>query len=313
MTPISTSPRALTRRHFLATTSLAASAFAFHPRSLFSQTPEVPAFIAQGRAAGAIAKIATQPLRGAVSALTGSGGNIAVLTGKDGKVILDSGYSTSQPQITAALAALSADPVTHLINTHWHPDHTDGNDWMHGIGAVILAHENTKTRLSTTQTIAAFHATISPAPAGGIPTQTFAAKKTLKLNGATLELAHYAPAHTDTDISIYFVEPDVLHAGDTSNGSIDGMIAAANHTISITGPKTIIIPGHGPIGDKSQLTQYRDVLVFARESVATLKKQGKTLEEVVAAKPTAKYDATWGAGFVNAPTFLALVYQGVPA
>jgi glyoxylase-like metal-dependent hydrolase (beta-lactamase superfamily II) len=196
---------------------------------------------------------------------------------------------------------------------------------MHGIGAVILAHENTKTRLSTTQTIAAFHATISPAPAGGIPTQTFAAKKTLKLNGATLELAHYAPAHTDTDISIYFVEPDVLHAGDTwfngfypfidysSNGSIDGMIAAANHTISITGPKTIIIPGHGPIGDKSQLTQYRDVLVFARESVATLKKQGKTLEEVVAAKPTAKYDATWGAGFVNAPTFLALVYQGVPA
>ncbi len=316
-------PSTISRRHFLASGSLATAAVALHPRSLFAQTAEVPAVIAQGRAAGATAKITTQPLRGGVSALMGSGGNIAVLPGKDGKVIIDSGYATSQPQITEALNAISGDPVKHLINTHWHFDHTDGNEWMHSIGATIVAHENTKTRLSTTQTIAAFHATLPPSPAGAVPTKTFATKETLKLNGATLELAHYAPAHTDTDISIHFTEADVLHAGDTwfngfypfidysSKGSIGGMIEAAEHTLSVAGPKTIIIPGHGPIGDKAQLAQYRDVLVFARDSVAAMKKQGKTLEDVVAAKPTAKYDARWGAGFMNAPTFLGLVYQGV--
>jgi glyoxylase-like metal-dependent hydrolase (beta-lactamase superfamily II) len=194
---------------------------------------------------------------------------------------------------------------------------------MHSVGATIIAHENTRTRLSTKQTIAAFNATLPPLPASAVPTKTFATRESLKLNGATLALAHYAPAHTDTDISIYFTEADVLHAGDTwfngfypfidysTGGSINGMIAAADHTLGVVNAKTIIIPGHGPVGDKAQLTQYRDVLVYARDSVAALKKQGKTLEEVVAAKPTAKYDATWGAGFMNAPTFLGLVYQGV--
>jgi glyoxylase-like metal-dependent hydrolase (beta-lactamase superfamily II) len=320
--------RNLSRRHFLTTSSLALSAIALNPRRLFSQpfaaqAAEVPAVIAQGRAAGLTAKIATQSLRGGVSVLMGSGGNIAVLPGKDGKVILDSGYATSQPQITAALNSLSADPVTHLINTHWHFDHTDGNEWMNSIGATIIAHDNTKTRLSTTQTIAAFNATLPPLPPRAVPTKTFATKETLKLNGATLALAHYAPAHTDTDISIHFTEADVIHAGDTwfngfypfidysSGGNINGMIAAAEHTLSMAGAKTIIIPGHGPVGDKAQLTQYREVLVYARDSVAALKKQGKTLAEVVTAKPTAKYDAAWGAGFMNAPTFLGLVYQGV--
>ena len=315
------------RRRFLATTSLAASAVWLNPRSLFGQSAataaDVPAVVAQGRAAGATAKMQTQSLRGNVSALIGSGGNIGVFPGTDGKVLIDSGYATSQPQIMAALAAISGDPIKHLINTHWHFDHTDGNEWVHAAGATILAQVNTKTRLSTTQTIEAFHATFPPSPAGGIPAETFTEKKTLHLNGATLELAHYAPAHTDTDISIYFGEADVMHVGDTwfngfypfidysTGGSINGMIGATEKNLAVVGAKTIIIPGHGPVGDKAQLTQYRDVLVFARDKVAVLKKQGKTLAEVVAAKPTAAYDEKWGGGFLGAASFIGLVYQGV--
>jgi glyoxylase-like metal-dependent hydrolase (beta-lactamase superfamily II) len=279
--------------------------------------------MAQGRAAGAKAKIVTQPLRGNVSALIGAGGNIAVLPGKDGKLLIDAGYSTSQPQITAALGALSGDPIRHLINTHWHFDHTDGNEWVHAAGATILAQVNTKTRLSTTQTIAAFDATFPPSPAGAIPSETFTDKKTLHLNGATLLLQYYGPAHTDTDISIHIPDADLIHVGDTwfngfypfidtsTGGSIDGMIQATEKNLAATGPKTIIIPGHGPVGDKAQLTQYRDVLVFARDKVATLKKQGKTLPEIIAARPTALYDEQWGGGAKGAATFLGYVYQGV--
>lgn len=279
--------------------------------------------MAEGRAAGAKAKIVTQPLRGNISALIGSGGNIAVLPGKDGKLLIDAGYSTSQPQITAALAAISSDPLRHLINTHWHFDHTDGNGWVHAAGAAILAQVNTKTRLSTTQTIAAFHATFPPSPAGAIPSETFTDRKSLHLNGTTLLLQYYGPAHTDTDISIHVPDADLIHVGDTwfngfypfidtsTGGSINGMIQATEKNLAATGPKTIIIPGHGPVGNKEQLTQYRDVLVFARDKVAALKKQGMTLSEVIAARPTATYDEQWGGGAKGAAAFLDYVYQGV--
>ena len=315
----------ISRRRFLANTTLAATAAALHPRGLFAQAvaTELPAPVVQGRAMGKDAKITTLPLRGNVSVLMGSGGNIAVLTGKSGKVIVDSGYMTSQPQISAALTALSADPVTHLINTHWHFDHTDGNEWMHVVGAKILAHENTLKRLSTPQNIVAFHAIFPPAPAAALPTETFTDTKTLFLDDVSLRLSHYLPAHTDSDISIYFAQPDVLHTGDTwfngvypfidysTGGSIDGMIHAANRNLQITTRDTMIIPGHGPVGNKAQLAGYRDVLVYSRDAVATLKKQGKSLDEVVAAKPLAKYDDKWGAGFVKPEMFVGLVYQGV--
>jgi len=312
----------ISRRHFLATGSLAAAAVALRPRTLFAQETLAPILV-QFRKAGIDAKIQTQALRGKVSALIGSGGNIAVLTGADGKVIIDSGMSTSKPQISEALAGLSGDPVKHLINTHWHFDHTDGNEWMHGAGAAIMAHENTKKRLSTPQTMEIVQATFPAAPAGAIPTETFTEKKTLHLNGEELHLVHYAPAHTDTDIYIYFEKADVLHIADTwfngnyplidysSGGNINGMIAAADRSLKVAGAKTIIIPGHGNVGDKEQLTKYRDMLVDCRDSVAALKKQGKTKDEVVAAKPTAKYDAAWGGGLINPAAFTGLVYQGV--
>ncbi|MGA2538419.1 MAG: MBL fold metallo-hydrolase [Terracidiphilus sp.] len=297
------------RRSFLAQSSLAAGAFVspawLNPRILDAQ--------------GTAVKIKTASLRGNVSVLKGSGGNIAVLTGKDGKVIVDSGYSSAKPQIGAALTALSTDPITHLINTHWHIDHTDGNEWMHAAGAVILAHINTQKRLSTTQTVAAWKTSFPPAPAGAIPTETFIDKKTLQLNGTTLELAYYGAAHTDTDISIYFADADVLHAGDTwwnplypfidysTGGHINGMIQATERNLNTSTANTIIIPGHGRVGDRVQLIEYRDMLVTTRDEVAEMKKQGKTLNDVIAARPNAAFDAKWG----PATEFLAYVYQGV--
>ena len=313
----------ISRRGFLGSSAVVAGAAMFAPRTVFAQEVSQPDVIINARKAAASAKITTQKLRGGVYVLMGSGGNIAVLPGAQGKVLVDSGMSTSQPQIVEALNGISADPISHLINTHWHYDHTDGNEWMHTAGATIIAQENCKARLSSPQQMKAFNATFPPAPKGAIPTKTFAEKDRTKLNGVTLSMAHYEPAHTDTDISIYLVEADVLHTGDTwfngfypfidysTGGSINGMIKAADRNLAIARADTIIIPGHGPIGDRKQLQEFRDVLVYARDSVAALKKQGKTLPEVVAAKPTEKYDATYGGGFMKPEAFLGLVYQGV--
>ena len=190
--------RTLTRRTFLASASIVAGGGMLTPRRFIGQTTSLPDVLVKGRAGAATSKIHTQLLRRNVSALSGSGGNIAVLPGKDGQMIVDSGYSTSQPQLTEALRAISSDPMTLLINTHWHFDHTDGNEWMHQAGATIMATENTKQRLSTTQTIAAFKAIIPPSPAAAIPAKTFSAEQTLHSNDEEVLLVPYAPAHTDT-------------------------------------------------------------------------------------------------------------------
>ena len=313
----------ISRRGFLGGSAAVAGEAWMSQRVLPAQEVQQPDLVVSGRKAAADAKIATQKLRGGVYALMGSGGNIAVLPGPDGKVLVDSGIATSRPQILEALNSIGSEPMTHLINTHWHYDHTDGNEWMHTAGATIIAQEKCRARLSSVQEIKAFGATFPAAPKGAIPTKTFGEKDRMKLNGVTLSMAHYEPAHTDTDIWIYFVEADVLHAGDTwfngaypfidysSGGGINGMIKAADRNLSTAGPDTIIIPGHGPIGNRRQLQEYRNVLVDARDRVATLKQQGKTLPNVIAAKPTAQYDATWGAGFMKPEVFLRLVYQGV--
>ncbi len=314
--PVST----ISRRNFLASFAAVAAV----PRSLWAQNaPTLPAVVVEGRATGATAKITTQTLRGGVSVLMGSGGNIAVLPGKDGKVLVDAGYSTSQPQITAALAALGADPLRLLIDTHWHFDHTDGNEWVHAAGAEILATARTRDRLSTPQTIAAFHADFPAAPAGAIPGKIFTGKHEVKRNGEILMLTQYEPAHTDTDTSVLFSHANVMHLGDTwfngfypfidysSGGSIDGMIRAADRNLATASASTILVPGHGPIGDKAQLTEFRAMLVGVRAQVAEQKKQGKSLADTVAARPSADFDAKFGGGFMKPEVFVSLVYQGV--
>jgi glyoxylase-like metal-dependent hydrolase (beta-lactamase superfamily II) len=309
----------ISRRHFIASGSLAAAS-CLVPGRLLAQKANL---VVDARNSGVTAKITVQKLRGNVSAVLGSGGNIAVLTGQDGKVLIDAGFATSRANINNALQSISADPIKHLINTHWHFDHTDGNAWLHEAGASILAHENTRKHLLTTTRVDGWDFSFPPAPADAIPAAVFDDKHTLHLNGMSLVLEHYQPAHTDSDISVHFPDADIFHAGDTwwngaypfidysTGGSIDGTIRAAELNLKRVGGKTIVIPGHGPVGDKSQLAVFRDVMSEIRERVAALKKQGRTLEEVVAAKVSARYDDKWGGLFMTPAQFTGLVYQGV--
>ena len=273
--------------------------------------------------AAAKADITVQRLRGNISVLIGSGGNITVLTGPDGKLLVDAGIAVSRPRIQAALDGISDAPLKYLIDTHWHWDHTDGNEWVHQAGATIIAQENTLKRLSTTTRVEDWSFTFQPWPIDARPTVLFKTDKTLHFDGEVIVLKGYGPGHTDSDITVYFEKADVMALGDVfwngvypfidiaTGGSIDGAIRLANHSLSQVTSKTIIVPGHGPVGDRAQLVEFRDMLVAVRKNVARLKKQGKSLDEVIAAKPTAAYDAKWG-GFVIDPAFFTrLVYASL--
>lgn len=310
----------LSRRRFLGSTGLLAAGICLFPKTLFAQA-ESPV-IAIKRAAPT-AKIVVTKLRGNISVLEGSGGNIAVLNGAKGKLLVDAGIGTSKQHVAAALASISDAPIHYLINTHWHFDHADGNEWIHHAGATIIAQENTLKHLKATVRVEDWDYTFPPAPQGALPTVLFANEKRLEYNGETIQMQLYRPAHTDCDISVYFPKADVLHVADTfwnghypfidysTNGSIDGMIAAARQNVARTTEHTIVIPGHGPIGNRAQLIEFRDMLVDVRTRVAALKKQGKTLAQVTAEKPTAKYDAKWGEFVISTNLFTRLVYKGV--
>ena len=313
---ISTVPR----RQFLIT-ALAAGAGSMIRVPLLAQH-EGDQLVPQIRAAAADAQISVQPLRSGISVLLGSGGNIAVLSGRDGKLIVDSGIPGRHAQIEKALAGISAEPPRYLVNTHWHFDHTDGNELLHAAGATIIGHENTRKHMSHVTRVRDWNFTFPAAPAGALPTIVFASNHKLAINGTTVVLEHYQPAHTDSDISVRFMDGDVLHVGDTwwngvypfidysTGGSIDGTIGAAEANIDAASESTIVIPGHGPVGDRSGLIEFRDMLVAIRDRVHSLKKQGRSVDDVVAAKPTSMYDAKWG-NLVPPSLFTRLVYAGV--
>jgi glyoxylase-like metal-dependent hydrolase (beta-lactamase superfamily II) len=285
---------------------------------------EAHAIVALIKSEAAKTPITIHRLRGNVAALEGSGGNVAVLMGPDGKLVVDAGIAVSRPQMETALSALGPEPVTHLVNTHWHFDHANGNEWLHELGPEIIAHENTRKHLATTQRVADWYFDFPPLSAAALPTVLFADKKTLKLNGTVIDLTYYGPAHTDSDISVSFADLDILHTGDTfwngiypfidysTGGSIDGSIRAADANLAVSTDHTIIIPGHGPpVSNRAQLQDFRDMLVAIRGNVAALKKQGKSLEDIVVAKPTAAYDDKWGRFVIDPPLFTRLVYEGV--
>jgi glyoxylase-like metal-dependent hydrolase (beta-lactamase superfamily II) len=305
---------------------MSASAFAatggwLTPSQAFAEARGIVELI---KSEAAKAPIAVHRLRSNVAVLEGSGGNIAVLTGRDGKVLVDAGIAVSRPQIATALAGIGPEPVTHLINTHWHFDHANGNDWLYELGPKILAHENTRVHLSMTQRVDDWYFNFPPLSPGALPTDVFVTERTLKLNDSTVALKYYGPAHTDSDISVHFTEADILHTGDTfwngiypfidysTGGSIDGSIRAADANLAATTDTTIVIPGHGqPVSNRAQLQEFRDMLAGIRENVAALKKQGKSLEASIIAKPTAAYDAKWGNFVIDPPLFTKLVYEGV--
>jgi glyoxylase-like metal-dependent hydrolase (beta-lactamase superfamily II) len=311
----------ISRRHFLATGGLTfAAACLAAPRGLFAEEDHL---VKDAFKEAATAKITVQTLRRNITVLLGPGGNIAVLTGPDGKLLIDAEIVTARPNVSAALASINADPIKQLINTHWHFDHTGGNAWVHEAGASILAQENTRVHLLKDTRVEGWHYTFPAPPAGAVPSTVFKEDHTLHANGSTLVLKHYLPAHTDSDISVHFTEADIFHTGDTfwnrnypfmdysTGGSIDGQIRAAEANITKVTDRMIVIPGHGAVGGKADLILFRDVLADIRDKVAVLKKQGQSLDEVIAAKPSARTDEEWGKGFMNPARFLALVYQGV--
>src|ERR1700733_9346614 len=326
---MSTRAHGISRRQFVISSGVAITAAYLAPPRLFAQKGLVEIALKES----ATARITVQALRRNISVLLGPGGNIAVLTGtngqgRDGKLLVDAEVVTARPNVAAALAGINSDPIKQLINTHWHFDHTDCNEGVHQSseksgGVSILAHENTRKHLSVDTRVEGWAYTFPAAPPGAIPTTVFQDEHTVHFNGSTLALKHYGPAHTDSDISVHFTEADVLHTGDTfwnreypfidysTGGSIDGQIRATEVNLATVTDKMIVIPGHGVVGDKSQLASYRDLLVGTRERVAALKKQGKSLDEIVAAKPTAATDAKWGNGFRSPKDFIGDVFQGV--
>jgi glyoxylase-like metal-dependent hydrolase (beta-lactamase superfamily II) len=310
----------LNRRNFLRL-GAAASAAAMAPRWMYAQAAAVPAMVAQARTAAATTPIKTTKLFDNLYLLQGVGGNMAVQTGPDGLLIIDSSYITAVPHILEAIAAVSKDRPDALINTHWHFDHTDGNAGLHAAGFQIIAHQKTRERLSVPQTVAALHTTFPAAPAEALPVLTFDGSMHAWHNSDSLDLVHFEPAHTDTDIYIHFNNADVLHLGDiffngvypfideSTGGSIGGMIRGAQTALSLAGEKTKIIPGHGPLGSKADLARYHDVLASARDKIAAIKASGATEQETIAKKPLAETDPTWGKGFFNGDVFTGLVYR----
>jgi cyclase len=306
------------------------------PSGLFGAEPEYSAFswdslqdkqqgvadrVAQMRAQAANATLQTTKLRDNIYMISGAGGNMVVLDGPDGKVLVDSSFASVAPKLKQALDGISPSPLKLLINTHWHFDHTDGNESLHNAGALILAHENTRKRLSTTQRMPALNLEFPPSPEGALPQQTFAQDFNLYFNHEQLSLGYFSPAHTDTDIFIRYANGNVLHMGDIwfnptyplidagTRGNINGMIAGSTRGIELANADTKIVPGHGPLGDKAGLTKYRDMLATVRDRVQAQKSAGKSLEEVVAAKPTADLDSDWAKGFIKGDLFVSFVYS----
>ena len=309
----------LTRLHFLRSAGVLTSALFLTPRQIFGQTSPVTTI----RKAASKFPIITHALRGDIYVLEGSGGNIGVFKGKDGTLIIDSGLAVSQKKITEALGKINSGPVKYLVNTHWHFDHADGNEWLHKTGAVIIGHQNTKANLSKTIRVKDWNFTFPPSAPEARPTITFEREKRMTFNGSELQLRYYGPSHTNSDISVYFEEADILQTGDTwwnshypfidhsTGGSVAGMIAAANYNIAASTDKTMIIPGHGSVGTRKQLIESRDMLVAVKENISNFIGRGMSIAAVVAAKPTAAYDRVFGQYLIDGAYFTRLVYADV--
>jgi glyoxylase-like metal-dependent hydrolase (beta-lactamase superfamily II) len=275
--------------------------------------------LAATRAQMAAAPIEVLKLSDTLTMLSGPGGNVVVLNGPDGKIVVDTFVQGVWPAVKQRLDAMGNAPIKLAIDTHWHFDHTDNNESFRNAGAGILAHENTRKRLSEPHDLLGMH--FNPAPAAARPTDTFTQTRTMQANGERVDLGYIPPAHTDTDIYIHYTRANVLHLGDvffngmypfidaSTGGSINGMIAAADRAMKMVNATTKIVPGHGPLADRASLMKYRDVLVAVRDRVQKLKTAGRTVEQTVAAKPTADLDATWGKGFMQPDVFVTIVYN----
>jgi glyoxylase-like metal-dependent hydrolase (beta-lactamase superfamily II) len=248
------------------------------------------------------------------------GGNLALLVGDDGAVVIDDQFDELAPKLRAAAALLTDKPIRFVINTHWHFDHTGGNAALGRNGTVIVAHGKVRERMSTTQVGTLSGKPTPPSPREALPIVTFDQAVTLHLNGDDLEVTHVASAHTDGDALIRFRKANVVHMGDVffvgsypfidtnSGGSYEGMIAALAQTLARIDDQTKVIPGHGPLADKAKLREFHDMLVTIRDRIVGQIRAGRSLAEVVASKPTAEFDAAWAGNFWKPDQWVARSY-----
>lgn len=267
--------------------------------------------------------IRTEQVAPGVHVLFGQGGNIGVSVGPDGAFLIDDQYAPLTPKILDAVKAIGPQPVRFVINTHWHGDHTGGNENLGNAGAVIVAHDNVRVRMSTEQFIGAMNTRVPPSPKAALPVVTFADAVTLHLNGQTIRAVHVAPAHTDGDTLVRFDEANVVHMGDiyfangypfvdlSSGGSVLGMIAAVDKGLALGDANTRYIPGHGPVTGRAELRAYRAMLADIVAKVQAGIRAGQSLEAILAAKPTAAYDAKWGGAFINPERFVRTVHASL--
>lgn len=251
--------------------------------------------------------------------LMGQGGNIGLSIGEDGAFVVDDQFAPLTAKIQAAIAALTPRPVRFVLNTHWHGDHTGGNENFGKAGALIVAHDNVRRRMNPEQ-FKDLVGRSQQAPKAALPVVTFSDEVTFHWNGETIHVFHVPSSHTDGDGIIHFVGADVVHMGDTffngrypfidtgSGGTVQGMIASAERVLALSTPATRIVPGHGEVTDAAGLRAFRDMLVRARDAIAPLVARGMSEDDVVAARPTAALDATWGA---NPERFVRGVYQSL--
>ncbi len=297
----------------------------------FSESHAAPALGASHTAAAATdplaamraqlgaAPIATTKLGDRLVMLAGPGGNVVVLHGPDGKLLVDSFVQPAWPRLKSTLDGLDGGALKTLIDTHWHFEHVDNNAQLREVGARIVAHVNTRTRLTQPHDLLGMH--FDPVPAAALPTDTFTDKRSLTMNGELIALTYVPPAHTDTDIFVHYTRSNVLHMGDVffngmypfidtaTGGNINGMIAGADRALAMTNASTKIVPGHGPLSDHAGLLKYRRVIATIRDRVREMKRAKKTLAQVQAAKPSAQFDAAWGKGMMPPNDFVALVYN----
>jgi cyclase len=262
------------------------------------------------------------PVAGSVHMLVGAGGNIGVVVGTDAVFVVDDQFAPLSPKILAAIRTITADPVRFVVNTHWHFDHTGGNENMQKAGALIFAHENVRRRMSTGQMIEALKRQEPASPHNALPVITFTDTVSFNLNGDSIVVFHVAPAHTDGDAVVMFTKANVVHTGDvfvsagfpfvdlSSGGSIDGIISATERIMVTTNAQTKIIPGHGPLADRARVKAYHDMLYVLRERMGREVAARHTIEQVLASKITAEYDAEWPA---NRERFLRILHQELSA
>ena len=255
--------------------------------------------------------------------ITGKGGNIGVLIGKDGTFMIDDKFAPMTDAILAKVTELGGSVPKFVINTHYHGDHTGGNENLGKAGSTIVSHMNVRKRLTTGTVIKTFNKTTPPQPEAALPIITFTRDISFHLNGKSVNIVHVPAAHTDGDSIVHFQDDNVIHAGDTvfngffpfidtdHGGTVSGAIAAVDKILALADDNTRIIPGHGPLASKKELSEYRHMLATAQERLGKLKAAGKTPVEAIAEKPLADLDAKWGGGMFKSDRWIEIIYDGI--